>query len=109
MTANAKDTILAVAGQAGGVASAIEGEVEVGVGLITHWYASPHLCEGSLQETNKCIPLWITILQLHSPLLHMLQCSVFWHDASGSCARSSMAKHHKQVCFPVSTSCKVLQ
>lgn len=50
MTANAKDTILAVAGQAGGVASAIEGEVEVGVGLVTHWYAGSHLCEGSLQQ-----------------------------------------------------------
>ncbi len=109
MTANAKDTILAVAGQAGGVASAIEGEVEVGVGLITHRYAGPHLCEGSLQQTNKCIPLWITILQLYSPLLHVLQCSVFWRDALGSCACSSMAKHNKQVCFLVSTTCKILQ
>lgn len=49
MTANAKDAILAIAGQAGGVACAIEDEVEVGAGLITHWYAGPHLCEISLQ------------------------------------------------------------
>ncbi len=55
MTANAKDTVLAVAGQAGGVARAIEGEVEVGVGLITRWYAVPHLCEGSLQQTRNSI------------------------------------------------------
>lgn len=67
MTANAKDTILAVAGQAGGVTSAIEGEVKVGVGLITRWYAVPHLCEGSLQQTKKCIRLWIATLPLYRP------------------------------------------
>lgn len=77
MTANAKDTILAIAGQAGGVTGAIEGEVEVGVGLITHWYAGSHLCEGSLQQ--KYIPLWTTTLELgvYCSLHNMLQCSVF--------------------------------
>lgn len=54
MTANAKDAILAIAGQAGGVACAIEDEVEVGAGLITHWYAGPHLCEISRIESHVC-------------------------------------------------------
>ncbi len=95
MTANAKDSILAVAGQAGGVAGAIEGEVEVGVGLITCWYAVPHLCEGGLQQTKKCDPVWITTLQLYCPVLHTLQCSA-WHDSLSSCAGTSAAEHNKR-------------
>jgi len=107
MTANAEDTVLAVAGQAGEVARAIEGEVEVGVGLITRWYAVPHLCEGGLQETNECIPLWITILQLYCSLLQPLR---YMHMNPMNHAKrhcTATCEHNVQMCFLVSTSCKI--
>ncbi len=45
MAANTKDPILAIACQTRGVAGTVEGEMEVGVGLVALWHVCPNLLE----------------------------------------------------------------
>lgn len=73
MAPSTKDPILAIAGQAGGVAGPVKSEVKVGIGLVAAWYAVSHLCECGLHrhEGPHCVAAQLTSLTSFD-LLHLI-------------------------------------